>query len=359
MSLDKVVGVDAIGGDSIEGRTVAQRAVQATIEITQKYPGFTFFLYGKPEELSKALPKGLQNIRIEDASFNPENPDAEISPKYGAIKRLAIDLKNGVIAGVYTSGETEKVIPVIRKEVGMLEEFGKVFYGERIPPLIVELPKYPEAELTESWFLLDAGSIPELTRINQYLVYAHIARIFAREVKGREMPTVGLLNIGRESNKGTTLLRDVYSVLNKEPGLYFVGNVEPFIAMNDHEKGGTEDIPVDIVVCDGYAGNILIKALSTGANLPREQLKYEIKHGSWLEKLGAFFLRNAFKRVKNISDPNTYNGALFIGLNKPVVKGHGTANERGFKEGIEKVIKCIENNVTTQIQNAFASHANV
>lgn len=346
MGIESIIGIDAHGGDTVSGMSVAMRIAIATITIACRCPKKTFVLVGDKSELQKEIGDNCPaNVVVEHC----------IDEKYGAIKRLAEKTALHEIGGFYTIANTQLVVPVVRHRVGILEEFTTVF-NERLPLLLAELPKSPTVTLTNSWYLLDAGSIPHLTRPEQYVAYAHVGSIYARAVDKRERPAVGLLNIGSEPGKGGAIEKEAYEALEKSE-LRFIGNVEPFCCINDRDKGSDIERPVDVVITDGFTGNTFIKTLAAGAEIAGAFLKREIVNGSLLEKLAGKYLsgrEHAFDRLKNRIDPGQYGGAAFIGLNAPVFKGHGTTSIYGLMVGLDKYMAYVDSGAPEQIRQAFA-----
>ena len=145
-------------------------------------------------------------------------------------------------------------------------------------------------------------------------------------------PKVGLLNIGSEEGKGNELTRDAYEILKTQKDVNFVGNIEPHKMM---------DGDVDVVVTDGYTGNIVLKTAEGMGKFVVNFLKYEIK-SSFLAKIGAVFLMSVFSKMKKKMDSSEYGGAIFLGLNHISVKAHGGSDSKAKKNAIKAAMKFVD-----------------
>jgi len=159
------------------------------------------------------------------------------------------------------------------------------------------------------------------------------------KVMGKSNPTIGLLNIGTEKGKGNILSKDSYTIL-EQSNLNFVGNVEG------------RDLPTgiaDVIVTDGFAGNIALKLTEGMAISIFSLLKEELMKNT-RTKLGAALLKPELKNLKNRMDYREYGGAPLLGLKKPVVKAHGSSDAYAIKNGINQLIKFVENDVIKIIE---------
>jgi len=349
MGIEKVIGVDAQGGDVLEKtadserQEVYQRATTAVKTVAAKHPDYTFYLVGNPDQINKVLGKYPDNIKVEPGR----------GAKCRAITRLGEMIEEKLIGGIYTCGNTKEVSAVVMSQICVMEEFAKVFPGEKLAPMLAEVPKSPFVERVSTFFALDVGSIPTLSKPEHYVLYAKLGQIYA-EVMGRQNPSIGLLNIGAEYGKGSSILKEANSLL-KNSRLNFIGNVEPYVCIYDHEKGSDEARPVDILVSNGELGNIFIKTLSTGASLGTDFVKEAIMKGDIIGKVAGFYLsRKAFVQAKKRADPSATGGSVFIGAKYPVFKNHGTFTTYGMTVGLEKYISLIEHGILGKIRDAFS-----
>ncbi|EJL24161.1 phosphate acyltransferase PlsX, partial [Brevibacillus sp. BC25] len=177
---------------------------------------------------------------------------------------------------------------------------------------------------------------------HQLVQYAVMGSLYAEKVLGFERPTVGLLNVGTEEGKGNELTKAVFPLL-QEADLNFVGNVEA----RDVMQGAC-----DVLVCDGFVGNVLLKAVEGAASTIFSQLKQEFT-SSLINKLGAAILKPGLVRFKKKMDYAEYGGAPLLGLKSPVIKAHGSSNERAMKNAIVSATRFIQQDVNDVIQQSL------
>ena len=171
--------------------------------------------------------------------------------------------------------------------------------------------------------LIDCGANAECTP--EYLLqFAYLGSFYARHVLGIENPRVGLLNIGVEAEKGTDLQRQTRALLMQQPRLNFIGNIEAKEAI----KGGC-----DVIVTDGFSGNILLKSMEGVGSFAGTALKKMFKK-NLLTKLAALAVMPGLNEFKGRLDPNKVGGTAFIGISKPVIKAHGASNAEAIENAV-------------------------
>ena len=190
--------------------------------------------------------------------------------------------------------------------------------------------------------MLDLGANVDCTA-RHLCQFAEMGAVFAHHLLGVENPRVGLLNIGEEDIKGTEISRAVNRSLTAEPHVNFVGNVEPKAIF----QGDT-----DVVVCDGFAGNLVLKTSEASASLMSSMLRRELE-GSWLTKLGALLSRKAFVNLKKQVDPNEYPGASLLGVNGVCIILHGSSTAQGIANGIRGAVSPVKHDINRRIQEAM------
>lgn len=184
----------------------------------------------------------------------------------------------------------------------------------------------------------NADTKPEF--INQFAI---MGSIFAKEILKKENPTVGLLNIGSEEGKGNEVTREAFDLLVDNPSINFVGNIES----RDMMSGD-----IDVIVTDGFTGNMVLKTAEGVAGFIFDTLKEEIMK-STLAKIGFFFMRNALKKMKNKMDSSEYGGALFLGLNGISIKAHGNSDAVAFKNAIKVANEFAKNKFVEKLSSTF------
>lgn len=168
--------------------------------------------------------------------------------------------------------------------------------------------------------------------------------IYAEKVLGFNDPRVGLLNIGTEAGKGTELTKEAFDLLEQDSSVRFVGNIE------------ARDVlyrPCEVLVCDGFSGNILLKNTEGVAKAVFERLKVELTRNA-LTKLAAAILKPGLKRFAKDMDYKEHGGAPLLGLAGPIIKAHGSSDAKAFFNAIRQARRFVENGVIAQIEQEFA-----
>jgi glycerol-3-phosphate acyltransferase PlsX len=222
-------------------------------------------------------------------------------------------LKEGAADAVVSGGNTGALMAVARMQLRMIEGVGR-------PALTALWPTNLGRTV-----VLDVGANVEANE-NELVQYAIMGETFARALSGKAKPTVGLLNVGAEELKGHELIRSAARVLREaDPEMAFVG----FIEGNDISSG-----KVDVVVTDGFTGNIALKTAEGAARLVGSWVKEALKT-SLNSRLAALLMYRGLKKLKARMDPSSVNGGLFLGVNGLVIKSHGGADARGVRSAIE------------------------
>lgn len=190
--------------------------------------------------------------------------------------------------------------------------------------------------------LIDCGA--NVTVTSEYLVqFAYLGSAYMQKVYGIERPRVGLLNNGTEEHKGTPMIVETHNLLKEAKDLNFVGNVEG------------KDVPFnacDVLVCDGFTGNIMLKSSEGIAKYAMKKLK-ESFSGSFSGKIAGLLVRRKIRGMRKFFDPREYGGAPFLGLSKPVIKAHGNSDANAVKNAIRQATAYAETGVT----DVIAKHA--
>ena len=193
--------------------------------------------------------------------------------------------------------------------------------------------------------LIDAGSNTNCKPIN-LLQFAQMSSIYLRNTFGIQNPTIGLLNIGTEETKGNELVKESYQLLkekSEELNINFVGNVEGRDAFSGN---------IDAIVTDGFTGNVFLKTAEGMGKLVKRTLTESLKR-NLLSMLGAIPCMPAIKRFSKMMDYKEYGGALFLGVKKPVVKAHGSSDEKLFEFTIKQAGQFAENKAVDKMIEEF------
>ncbi len=194
--------------------------------------------------------------------------------------------------------------------------------------------------------ILDAGANPE-AKPEHLVAYALMGTAFARHVLGKPDPKVGLMSNGEEDEKGTTFTKETFALLKQTPGINFIGNVE------GHDLFETE---LDVVVCDGFTGNVVLKSCEATAKAVSKWLKTEIK-ASPIRILGAILAKGAFKALKAKSSYETYGGSPLLGVNGVVIIAHGSSSALAVQNAIRVGLETVGSRVNPHIESAVAAAA--
>ena len=166
-----------------------------------------------------------------------------------------------------------------------------------------------------------------------------MGNIYAKETLNKENPKIALLNIGSENGKGTKVLKETYSVLENED-MNFVGNIESRDIFNGD---------VDVVVCDGFHGNVVLKTIEGSVKFILDNIKKTLM-SSILGKIGGLLIKSPMKKLKKTLDYKEYGACPMLGLKKVVFKGHGSSDERAVVSGIISMVDYINQDINTKIE---------
>ena len=192
------------------------------------------------------------------------------------------------------------------------------------------------------YMLLDSGANVEC-RPEMLAAFAVMGSCYMNRVEGRANPAVALVNNGAEESKGTPLLREAHQLLKVTPGIRFVGNIEP------------RDVPngdADVVVCDGFTGNVILKLTEGVAKMLLGMLKEMFLSGVG-SKIAYLLLRGQVAGLKKKMDSEEYGGAPFLGARQPVIKAHGSSKAKAIKNAIRQARICVENDLCGTMQSAL------
>ncbi len=198
--------------------------------------------------------------------------------------------------------------------------------------------------------LMDCGANTNCKPIN-LLQFAQMASIYMNNTLGKKKPKIGLLNIGTEETKGNELVRNSYQLLkkySKDLNINFIGNVEGRDAFLGE---------VDVIVADGFTGNVFLKSVEGLGKFVKKSLKESLMHNIW-SKLGSVPALPSIKRFSKMVDYKEYGGALFLGVQKPVVKAHGSSDEKLFKYTIKQAEQFVKNKAVDHLTEIYESEIN-
>ena len=329
------IALDAMGGDA--GPDVI---VPAALGYLKKHKSVRLLLVGLPDKLQEALERhgGTVSDRLEivpaaQVVAMDEEPKAALRNKKQSSMRIAIDLVKAKKADACVSaGNTGALMATSRLALKMLR-------GVERPAICTFLPSE-----TGYVCVLDLGANVNCTALN-LLQFAIMGSILVSAVKHVESPTVALLNVGEEAIKGNEVVKEAGELL-RNSGLNFCGNVE---------GEGIFFSGYDVVVCDGFVGNVALKVIEGAAQLFAQFLRKEFERSLWTKLAGlcAIPVLRAFKRR---FDPRHYNGATLLGLKGVVVKSHGSADVFSYTQAIHRAVEEVKGGVLDKIAVRVENH---
>lgn len=326
--------VDAMGGDNAPEQIVLG-AIDALCEDKQ----LEVTLVGDTDAICKVLAgkkyddNRLEIIDAKDVITNDDSPTMAIKTKKESSLVKAFEALNRDDAdGFVSAGSTGAVL------VGAFMKVGRI-KGVSRPALAPVLPTLKGNGVV----LCDCGANVDCKPVNLQH-FAIMASAYAEGMLGVKNARVGLLNNGAEAHKGNELTQEAYKLLLETRGINFVGNCEARdILSGDY----------DVVVCDGFNGNIALKSAEGTANTMLKLIKDGVYSGGLKSKLGALMLKSVFKNVKKKMDYNAHGGACFLGVNKIVVKSHGASKSKSITASILQAKSLAEAKVCDKIKSGI------
>ncbi|CDL79773.1 phosphate acyltransferase PlsX [Xenorhabdus cabanillasii] len=328
------LALDAMGGDFGPRITVP-----AALQALASNPRLKLLLVGDPETISPLLANKnaellgrLQIIPAEHVVANDVKPSQAIRSSHGTSMRIALNLvKSGEAQACVSAGNTGVLM-------GLAKLMLKSIEGIERPALVTVIPNLKQQKTV----VLDLGA--NINCNSRMLVqFAIMGAVMAEDVAGANNPRVALLNIGEEESKGLDNIREAAMILRNSNLINYIGYVEG----NELLTGKT-----DVLVCDGFAGNVTLKTMEGAIRVILSLVKSpggQKKKSSWLVKIfRKFLLKQIAKRFGHLN-PDQYNGATLLGLRGIVIKSHGAANEYAFKAAIEQAVKAVEKQVPERI----------
>ncbi len=321
------IGFDVFGGDNSPNA-----CVNAAVKFAKENQDVTITLFGKEEEIKTLISEEIENIKIIHA---PDKIEGNDDPTM-AIRRKK---ESSMVVGAKALANDEVDCLLSAGNTGALVAAG-VFVVRRLKG--IERPALPglmpSKNRTKPAMLLDLGANID-TKPEHMLQYAQMAEIYMQAVVGIENPEIALLNIGAEENKGTDLYKQTHQDL-KASTMNFVGNVEARdILTTEH----------DVILMDGFAGNMVLKTLEGSISFFNETLKI-VFLANLKTKLGALLVKGGLKEFKTSMDYKEIGATPILGLSKLVLKAHGSSDERAFYSALKSARVMIEADLITAMK---------
>ncbi len=328
------VAIDGMGGDN-----APQAIVAGTVLAAREYGFDKLILVGDQNLLKSELEKHgdvPKSVSIHHAGSYvrmDESAASSIRKKKDASISICADLaKEGEVDAIVSAGHTGAAVVAATLKLRLLE-------GIERPGIGIVLPTLHTPTL-----LIDVGATIDTKPIHLYQ-YALMGDVYMRFIMRKNRPSIGILNIGEEETKGTEYIKEAHQLLNKSH-LHFVGNVEGRDIFNGS---------VDIVVCDGFVGNVVLKVAESLAGVISKLLKQQLKK-SPLTMLGAILARPAFDALKKEIDYSEFGGAPLLGIDGTCIISHGSSDERAIKNAIRVAGEFVKYEINKHILESMKSH---
>ena len=325
------IALDTLGGDFGPQEVVAG-AIDA---VRERNLGLT--LVGPEEILVPLLKKsGVSSIEIVNATEFIENDEAPVMAvrrkKHSSLVVGATLVKDGQAGALVTAGSTGAFMAAGLFVVGRIAEIERPALAPLVP-----------TRDGKGVVMLDMGANMD-AKPEHLMQYGIMGSVYAEKVLGRLNPRVALLNVGAEASKGNQVTKEAYTLL-ENAGVNFVGNIEARAVLTGE---------ADVIVCDGFTGNVLLKFMegmaSTMFELMKERFTVDTR-----SKVGALLLKPTLRQFKQSFDYSEYGGAPLLGVNGIFVKCHGSSNRTAIKNGLFQAQRFLEQNVVASIGEAIAA----
>ncbi|MFC4712482.1 phosphate acyltransferase PlsX [Planococcus dechangensis] len=322
------IAIDAMGGDH-----APKEIIEGVKKALEAFKDVEILLYGQQEKISEYITEQerLTIIHCAEVIESEDDPVRSVRRKKdSSMVRMAQAVKDGTADAAVSAGNTGALMSAGLFIVGRID-------GVERPALAPTLPTIDG----KGFLMLDLGANAD-ARPEHLVQFAIMGSIYAEKVRGIENPTVGLLNIGTEEKKGNELTKAAFPLLQQAP-VNFIGNVESRDLLNG---------AADVVVTDGFTGNMVLKTIEGTAMNVFAMIK-DVFMSSAKTKFAAMLVKNDLSSLKGMLDYSEYGGAGLFGLNAPVIKAHGSSNGTAFYNAIRQARTMVEYDVAGKIYSTL------
>lgn len=326
------IAIDAMGGDHAPAETVAG-ALRAQEEL-----GVKVLLVGDPDEVNAAIQQHtntspLEVVPAEGTIEMCEEPLSALRRKPKASINVAMDLvKRKQADAVVSAGHSGAAMAAALLRLGRLSGIDRPAIGAVLPTMIAGKPV----------IILDVGANVDC-RPKYLEQFAFMGTVYSQYVLGNATPKVGLLNIGEEPSKGNELALRTHQLLQDNPQIPFVGNAEGRDVLSGH---------FDVIVCDGFVGNVLLKFAEAVGEVALQILREELPQGV-RGKLGTSMLKPNLRRIKQRMDHAEHGGGLLLGVDGVCIISHGSSQAPSIFNAVRLAREAIDNRVLDRIQSRY------
>ena len=325
------VAVDAMGGDR-----APQIIIDGLIEAARLHTTTSFRVFGDAKALTQQL-SGIEQIKLINAPHalpSGERPRNALKSDYSetSMAQAFADVAAGKAAAVVSAGDTGAMMALGMRHFGLFDGIGR--------PAIASIMPTKKNET----IVLDLGANLTVGGDN-LLQFGILGTVLSETMLAMRAPRIGLLNIGSENSKGPVFLQEADALMRAHPwpGAY-MGFVEPY----DLAEGA-----IDVLVCDGYAGNIMLKSIEATTSLVATYTLAAFRE-TWLSRLAVGFAARPFAKLRRRLDARRYNGAVMAGLTRVCVKSHGGADEVSFAHALELAIDMVQQGYAKRVPELLA-----
>ena len=334
MSDTLIISIDAMGGDNAPAAVI-----EGVARVAKSDPSVFFFLYGNEEKilpLTKQFGLAPDRFKIHHTTQvikADDKPSVAIrNGRESSMWKAIMSVRNGYAAAVVSAGNTGALMAMSKICLGTISGIDR-------PAIAAVLPS-----LTGPVVALDLGANAECNSQN-LVEFSIMGQVLYHVLFGVEKPSIGLLNIGSEETKGREEIREAAGILRSYGDNI---NFQGFVEGNDICQGKTQ-----VVVSDGFSGNVALKTIEGTAKFAAKSLKEAFK--PFWAKFGLLFAISGLLKLKKKIDPRRYNGAMFVGLNGISVKSHGGADSFSFGCAVESAIRMARNNLCDKIKTELSN----
>jgi len=320
--------------DVMSGEKDPEASINAALNLLELREDIRIFLVGDKDIIEKQTSgrtvDRLQIVHAKEIVEMNDPPVVVLRQKKQSSMRLAVDLvKDGVAQACISSGSTGALMAISKYALKTIPSIDR-------PALMTSIPT-----IKDSTYFLDLGANISCTP-EQLYQFALMGNVIAREIRGIDQPRIGLLNMGVEASKGNQVIKEAAKLMHSS-SMNFIGYVEG--------NNLVEDI-ADVVVCDGFTGNIALKTMEGSVRLVFRFLE-DAFNSSAYNKFSSIVSKSALKQAKDKIDPRRYNGALLLGLNGVVVKSHGDSDSFGIHHALITAIEEVQKGIIAKLIGAF------
>ncbi|MGO2546196.1 MULTISPECIES: phosphate acyltransferase PlsX [Mammaliicoccus] len=319
------IAIDMMGGDEAPGIVI-----EAIKKAINDFPDLEILLYGDEKQYNYQHERVIFHHTDEVITMDDEPVRSIKKKKNASMVLMANAVKEGTAEACVSAGNTGALMSSGLFIVGRMK-------GIERPALVATFPTVTG----KGFVFLDIGANSD-AKPEHLVQYAKMGEIYAKQIRSIEKPSLALLNIGTEESKGNALTKRTYELLKEEKFDNFIGNIEAKSLLLD---------TCDVVVSDGYNGNMVLKTIEGTATGIFKMLK-EAMTASPKNKLAALTLKKDLKQINNKMDSAEYGGSVLLGLNGVVVKAHGSSNERAFYNAIKQAKLAADTKLVDKMKKA-------